>query len=74
MLSDPESIILEPFCGTFTTGIACEQLNRKCYAIERDPNYCDISVARFARFAPDAEIVLVRGGETIPFEKTGLAL
>jgi DNA modification methylase len=74
MLSDPNNIVLEPFCGTFTTGIACEQLNRKCYAIERDVLYCDISVARFARFAPDAEISLLRDGKIITLSETGLKI
>jgi DNA modification methylase len=72
MLSDPNNIILEPFSGTFTTGIACEQLGRKCYAIERDPTYCDISVARYRKFAPDTQISLLRDGRIIPIEETGV--
>lgn len=37
----------EPFCGSGTTIIACEQLNRKCYAMELSPEYCDTIVARW---------------------------
>jgi DNA modification methylase len=74
MHSDKGNIILEPFSGSFTTAIAAEQLGRRCYAIERDPIYCDISVARFHAFAPDAEIYLLRDGETIPFSETNMCV
>jgi DNA modification methylase len=72
MHSDKGDIVLESFCGSGTTIIACEQLERKCYAIEREPLYCDIAVARFRNFAPDAEIELLRGGVKIPFSETGV--
>ena len=40
-------IAYEPFCGSGTTLIACEQLDRRCFAIEISPNYCDVIVARW---------------------------
>ncbi len=39
--------VYDPFCGSGTTLIACEKLNRKCYAMELDPAYCDIIVKRW---------------------------
>ncbi|GHU53724.1 hypothetical protein FACS1894132_06700 [Clostridia bacterium] len=72
MHSDKGDVVIEPFSGTFTTGIACEQTGRKCYAIERDPAYCDIAVRRYREFVQDAEICLLRGGETISVEDTGV--
>ncbi len=39
--------VLEPFCGTGTTLIACEKLNRKCFAIELTPLYCDVIIERW---------------------------
>ena len=30
--------------------IACEQLNRKCYAMELDPRYCDVIIDRWETF------------------------
>lgn len=74
MHSDRNNIILEPFCGSGTTLIACEQLERDCYAMEKMPAYCDIAVMRAAKFMQNAEIFLARGGEIIPFEETGLKL
>ena len=39
--------VLDPFLGSGTTLIACEQLDRKCYGMEIDPSYCDIIVKRW---------------------------
>jgi DNA modification methylase len=45
---DTESVY-EPFCGTGTTLIACELLGRACYAIELDPGYVDVAIARWEK-------------------------
>lgn len=39
--------IYEPFCGSGTTLIAAEQLNRKCFGMEISPQYCDVIVKRW---------------------------
>ncbi|MHC4195937.1 MAG: DNA modification methylase [Planctomycetota bacterium] len=41
------NLILDPFLGSGTTLIACEQLNRHCRAIEIDPNYVAVTLQRF---------------------------
>lgn len=56
MHSDKGDIILEPFSGTFSTGMACQQLGRRCFAMEISPEYCDISVERFRNEYPDIPI------------------
>jgi hypothetical protein len=40
-------IAYEPFCGSGSTLIAAEQLNRKCYGMEISPAYCDVIVKRW---------------------------
>ena len=45
--SPASSLIYEPFCGSGTTLIAAEQLNRKCYGMEISPQYCDVIVKRW---------------------------
>ncbi len=40
--------IWEPFLGSGTTLIACEQLGRKCRAMEIDPGYVAVSIQRWA--------------------------
>jgi len=42
-----KNIILDGFSGSGTTIIAAEQLNRKCYAMEIEPKYCDVAVQRW---------------------------
>ena len=45
--SKPDNLVLEPFCGSGSTLIACEQTRRSCRAIELDPKYCDVIVTRW---------------------------
>jgi DNA modification methylase len=40
-------IIIDPFLGSGTTLIACENLNRKCRAVEIFPAYCAVSIQRW---------------------------
>jgi hypothetical protein len=57
MHSNKSDVVLEPFCGSGTTIIACEQLNRACFAIEKDPTYCDIAVKRWEDFTNEKAIL-----------------
>jgi DNA modification methylase len=43
-------VCYEPFCGSGSQIIAAEQLGRRCYAIELEPRYVDVAVARWERF------------------------
>ncbi len=44
------AIIFDPFGGSGTTLIACQQLDRICYMIEIDPHYCDVVRERYKNF------------------------
>lgn len=44
--ANPKGIVLDPFMGSGTTGVACAQLGRKFIGIEIDPKYFDIAVER----------------------------
>lgn len=50
MHSDNGGIVLEPFSGSGTTIIAAEQTERRCYAMELSPVYCDLAVKRWRDF------------------------
>lgn len=39
--------VYDPFCGSGTTIIACEQTGRRCIGIELDQHYCDAIVRRW---------------------------
>jgi hypothetical protein len=45
--STPGEIVFDPFCGSGTTLIACEQLRRKCRAVEISPGYVGVTLERF---------------------------
>lgn len=42
--------VYDPFCGSGTTLIACEELNRRCFAMELDPAYCDVIIERWQKY------------------------
>lgn len=44
--SNPNDVVLDPFCGGGTTWCACKDLNRQFIGIEIDPEYCKISETR----------------------------
>ncbi len=47
-MSETGENIYDPFSGSGTTIIACEQLGRKCRAMEIDPGYVAVSIQRWA--------------------------
>lgn len=48
--SAPGDAVYEPFSGSGTTIIACEQTGRTAYAIELNPAYVDVAVTRWEKF------------------------
>ncbi len=53
--SDRSGLVYEPFGGSGSTLIACEQLGRKCYMMELDPKYCDVIRKRYWKFKTGSE-------------------
>lgn len=49
MHSRPGDMIMDPFGGSGTTLIACEQTGRRCRMMELDPRYCDVIISRWER-------------------------
>ncbi|KKL06959.1 hypothetical protein LCGC14_2590830, partial [marine sediment metagenome] len=50
-------IILDPFLGSGTTGMACKELGINFIGIEKEPEYCEIAVKRIAA-VPGQKITL----------------
>lgn len=48
--SSPGHAVYEPFSGSGTTIIACEQSGRIAYAVELNPAYVDVAVDRWQKF------------------------
>ena len=63
-------IVLDPFLGSGSTMIACEQTGRICYGIELDEKFADVIVNRFVEQTGNSESVfLLRDGSQIPYDK-----
>jgi len=43
-------IVFDPFLGSGSTLIACEQTGRVCYGMEIDPGYVDVIIQRWENF------------------------
>lgn len=41
--------VLDLFGGSGTTMMACEQLGRRCFMMEKDPKYCDVILDRWTK-------------------------
>ena len=52
------ALVHEPFCGTGTTLIACENLKRKCMAIEISPSFTAIALQRWADHTGKTPVLL----------------
>ena len=48
--SERRGLVLDPFLGSGTTLIACEQTGRICVGMELDPKYVDVIVRRWEAF------------------------
>jgi len=48
--------VYDPFLGSGTTMVACENLGRKCRAIEISPAYCAVALERMAMAFPGIEV------------------
>ena len=51
-------IVLDPFGGSGSTLIACEQTGRTCYIVELDEKYCDVIVKRYETFTGEKGVLL----------------
>ena len=48
--SKPGDTILDPFAGSGTTLLACEQLKRKCITVDMNPIFVDIVIRRWEEY------------------------
>ena len=58
------TLVLDPFGGSGSTLIACEQSDRSCYTIELDEKFCDVIVKRY--------IVQVGNADKVSVQRDGL--
>lgn len=62
------AIVLDPFGGSGSTLMACEQTNRICCTSELDPKYASVILRRYVQDTGDADgVYVLRGDEKIPY-------
>ena len=62
------TLILDPFGGSGSTLIACEQTDRSCYTIELDEKFCDVIVKRYIEQVGSAdEVSVLRDGKSYSY-------
>lgn len=64
------SIVLDPFGGSGSTLIACEQTKRICRTIELDEKFCDVIVKRYIeQVGSTKDVKVVRDGLTYGYDE-----
>lgn len=66
-------IVLDPFGGSGSTLIACEQTGRTCRTIELDEKYCDVIVKRYIeQVRSTAGVYVIRENKKISYSELGI--
>lgn len=64
-------IVLDPFLGSGSTLIACEETDRVCRGIELDPKFVDVIVKRYIEHSEGHydDVYVIRDGQKLKFEE-----
>ena len=64
-------IVLDPFLGSGSTLVACEETDRVCRGIELDPKFVDVIVKRYIELkeGKSDDVYLIRDGQKLTFEE-----
>ena len=69
------SVVLDPFGGSGSTLIACEQTDRICYTIELDEKYCDVIIKRYIEQVGSSDgVSVLRDGNTLSYSDVSNAI
>jgi site-specific DNA-methyltransferase (cytosine-N4-specific) len=67
MCTEQGDVVLDPFAGSNTTGVAAEQLGRQWVSIEASEPYADSGIGHFPQLRPASEA----RGTSLPIEDSG---
>lgn len=60
-------IVLDPFLGSGSTLMACQQMDRICYGIELDEKFVDVIVKRYISECGDVGVSVLRDGKKMAY-------
>ena len=64
------SVVLDPFGGSGSTLIACEQTDRICCTIELDEKFCDVIVRRYIeQVGTDEKVSVLRDSKEYKYSE-----
>lgn len=63
LFTDPGDIVLDPFCGSGTTGVACIRLGRRFIGIEKDAKYAAVAQERLQAESQGLNLRDARAGQ-----------
>lgn len=63
-------IVVDFFSGSGSTLMACQQVDRICYAMEIDPRYVTATIHRYRAMFPEQPIQFIRQGKLQSIEET----
>jgi site-specific DNA-methyltransferase (adenine-specific) len=69
--TDPDELVLDPFAGSGTTGVACLRLGRRFIGIEREPRYAEVARERLEAESRGLSLSASRAGQTSIFDVIG---
>jgi site-specific DNA-methyltransferase (adenine-specific) len=72
LFTDPDELVLDPFAGSGTTGVACLRLGRRFIGIERDAKYHAVAVERLRAEERGLSLREARAGQTTIFDALGV--
>ncbi len=69
--TEPRQTVADGFLGSGTTLIACEETNRKCFAMELEPKHVDTAIRRWVQLRINKEQTwsVLRNGKDISKQK-----
>lgn len=65
--TDPGDLVLDPFAGSGTTGVACLRLGRRFIGIEKDPKFARLARERLEAESKGSTLQAQRSGQEVLF-------
>lgn len=63
LVSEPDDLVMDPFCGSGTTGVACLRLGRRFIGIEREEKYARLATERLLAEEQHSTLAAKRAGQ-----------
>ena len=57
VVSPPGGLVVDPFCGSGSTGMACKREGRSFLGVERNPEYCEVARSRLRGESEQTELI-----------------